>query len=47
MAKLKELYLFAKKELKETDSPQFDALCLAEEFCTPTEMKFTFTATEK
>ncbi len=32
MAKLKELYLFAKKELKETDSPQFDALCLAEEF---------------
>ncbi len=32
MASLKELYFFAKKELKEVDSPEFDAMCLAEEF---------------
>ncbi len=32
MASIKELYFFAKKELKELDSPEFDAMCLAEEF---------------
>ncbi len=32
MASIKELYFFAKKELKSVDSPEFDAMCLVEEF---------------